>query len=256
MLHRVHPEIPLVIAANRDEFYARAATKPAVIDRGPPQVWAGTDCNRGGTWLGATSAGFFVAITNQRVYGPPDPSLRSRGEVVADALRRGSIEAVEEYVATLDPAHYNAFNLLFGDGRELRVAYARRDRARIPVEPVPPGMHTLPNDSIGSLEFPKTLRAESLVAPYVNAPWSELRPALERMLADHEMPPLDAIPAPPPDSLTPPELLQRLQALCVHTPIYGTHSATILAIEPGRLRDYRFANGHPCEVGFETMVSG
>ena len=88
-LHAVHPAAPLVVAANRDEFHARASVPPAVLHE-VPRVVAGRDAEKGGTWLGACSSGLFVGLTNQREWAAkPRDALRSRGEVTLAALRRG-----------------------------------------------------------------------------------------------------------------------------------------------------------------------
>ena len=49
-LHQVHPEYPLIIAANRDEYYARPATGLQVLAAGPPAIVGGYDERGGGTW--------------------------------------------------------------------------------------------------------------------------------------------------------------------------------------------------------------
>ena len=69
---------PLVVAANRDEFYARPA-KPLAQWADAPQVYAGRDLEAGGTWLGIGANGRFAALTNIREPHKP-PSRRSRGE--------------------------------------------------------------------------------------------------------------------------------------------------------------------------------
>lgn len=76
--------LPLIVAANRDEFYARP-TQPLAQWADAPQVYAGRDLEAGGTWLGVTSDGRFAALTNIR---NPDLPLgnRSRGELVAQFL--------------------------------------------------------------------------------------------------------------------------------------------------------------------------
>ena len=48
-----------------------------------------------------------------------------RGELVLQALRCRSAAEIRSLIASLDGRTYNPFNLLFGDGRELAVAYAR-----------------------------------------------------------------------------------------------------------------------------------
>ena len=91
---QVDPALPLTVAANRDEFYARptaAATRWArehTADGTAPEVAAGRDLEAGGTWLGVTREGRFAALTNVREPFVPTPrGARSRGELVAEFLR-------------------------------------------------------------------------------------------------------------------------------------------------------------------------
>ncbi len=254
------PDVPLVIAANRDEFYARASAPPALL-ASEGGIVGGRDLTKGGTWLGVTERGFFVGVTNQRSWGV-DPNRRSRGELVVDLLRAGSPAAALARLAQLDAQEYNPFNLLLGDADSLHVAYARDRGAAVAgaqsvtVESLGRGVWVLNNDTIGSRDFPKASRAASLVAPHVRRPWNELEPALESMLGDHQRPPLADVPAPRPGDPLSHEQLAALQALCVHTPVYGTRSATILALASGRRLSYRFADGSPCTTPFAHVTVG
>jgi uncharacterized protein with NRDE domain len=243
------PDVPLVVAANRDELYARAATPPQVL-ADSPRVVGGRDLTKGGTWLGATERGFFVGVTNQRSWTLPDPRRRSRGELVFDLLRAGSTDAAIAHLRTLDARVYNSFNLLFGDAETLHVAYARDDKPKIALEPLGRGVWVLNNDTIGSRDFPKATRAARLVAPHVVSEWDELAPALRSMLGDHELPAMDDVPPPPPNARLTPEQLRALQAVCVHTPVYGTRSSTLLGLGEGRVLHYSFADGPPCVTRF------
>src|SRR5574337_489540 len=65
---RAHPDFPLVVAANRDEFFARPTTRAAWWSE-PPGLFAGRDLQAGGTWLGVNREGAFAGLTNFR-----DPS--------------------------------------------------------------------------------------------------------------------------------------------------------------------------------------
>ena len=47
---RVLPGLPLVVAANRDEFYARPASGPTLL-ASEPRIVGGRDLLAGGTWL-------------------------------------------------------------------------------------------------------------------------------------------------------------------------------------------------------------
>ncbi len=249
----IKSEGSLVVAANRDELYARRATPPRRLD-GEPVIAAGLDLEKGGSWMGANAAGLFVALTNQRQHGGADPRRASRGEVVLEALARTEVAAVDDLLASLDGRDYNGFNLLYGDAAHLRVAYARADRAPIEVEALGDGVWVLPNDRIGSPEFPKTRRAHALVAPHAEDDWPALRAVLPEVLADHARPPLEAVPQPPAGSMFTREMLHAIQAICVHTPVYGTRSATLLELSPGRVEHYLHADGPPCQAPFEDVT--
>lgn len=248
-----HPRFPLVVAANRDEFYARPSTAPQLVHEHPRAV-AGVDLAKGGSWMGANEHGLFVAVTNQRSSRGADPRLSSRGEIVLEALRKRSVSEVLALLEGLDAREYNAFNLMFGDAETLYVGYARDARA-IELEPLADGISVLANDRMGSPEFPKSERALALAAPLADAPWDALHVGLAGALGDHDKPPLDRIPEPPAEGRFTRELLRELQALCIHTPVYGTKSATLLALEPGRVAHYLFADGPPCTTPFADVTA-
>lgn len=254
ILRQVHPEWPLVLAANRDEFYARPATGPQVL-RESPRTVGGRDVERGGTWMGVTNAGLFVGLTNQRGGRAQGPAPRSRGEVVLRALEAASLEGVERYLDTLPGDEFLPFNLLYGDARRLRVAYARPGQKQLRREDVPPGIHVLPNDVLDAPEIPKVERARLLAAEVAHRPWPEVEAGLKALLADGTLPALEEIPVPSTGEELPRDFLQRLQALCIHTPAYGTRSSAIVALAPGRVGHYLASDTAPC-VGPWKDVTG
>jgi uncharacterized protein with NRDE domain len=253
LLWRSHPVHPLIVAANRDELYERRASGAEILVARPRAV-GGRDLRQGGSWMGVTATGLFVGLTNQRSHRPPRPALRSRGAVVVEALRRRTVSEIRRYLESLDLRHYNAFNLVFGDADTLELAYARPEAGSLDLEPVPIGASVLCNDRLGSPEFPKAARALELGRGLADLSWAELVPALQRLLADHGLPAPEHIPEPPASSVLPRELLRQLQALCIHTPAYGTCSSTIVALEPGRVAHYLFAAGPPCRSSFEERT--
>ena len=91
-LHRCFPEVPLAIAANRDEYLDRPAEGPAVRHWCGAEVLAPRDARAGGTWLGINAQGVFSGLTN-RPNPNPDPARRSRGLLVADLLAHPSAAA-------------------------------------------------------------------------------------------------------------------------------------------------------------------
>ena len=115
----------MIIAANRDEFYARSSQPPRYFHTQSHKhsYYAGIDSLRGGTWMGATTKGFVVGITNQRPQTKPRKAPFSRGEVVKTCLELGKTRDVLQYLQQIEASKYNPFNLIFGDIQGLFVAY-------------------------------------------------------------------------------------------------------------------------------------
>ena len=114
---RVHPQFPLIVAANRDEFHARAS-ESAGFWKDRPQILAGRDREAGGTWLGVSRGGRFASVTNYR--GGRDPNAAESRGVLVTRFLEGSASA-RDYVADLmrRASGYSGFNLLADDGQEL-----------------------------------------------------------------------------------------------------------------------------------------
>ena len=251
VLHRVSARHPLAVVANRDELRSRPTAPPRVLHRTPRAV-GGVDLLSGGTWMGANEHHLFVGLTNQRSLEPPDRSKRSRGEVVLAALAERDAESVARHLASIDAREHNGFNLIFGVLGDVRVAYARPDARTIEIERVAEGITVLANDRLESAAFPKTARAASLALHALDhvedGGWA-------RLLADHALPPIDQIEAPPADARFDRAILHQLQALCIHLPFYGTVSATAMLFGPGGgLERYLFAAGQPCDTPFDDVT--
>lgn len=111
---RAAPGYRLVVAANRDEFHARAAA-PAQFWDDRPAILAGRDLQALGTWMGVDRRGRFGAVTNYR--GAHEPSApHSRGALVTGFLANGS--APGSYIRGLNGGEYSGFNLLLASGDE------------------------------------------------------------------------------------------------------------------------------------------
>ena len=116
-----HDDYPVVITANRDEFFSRPTLQARFwLDSDPPlAILAGKDLTQGGTWLGVNPNGRFAAVTNIRSHQSNGSGDKSRGFLVRDFLST-SISA-EEYAQTLVPDldRFAGFNLLIGDSQSL-----------------------------------------------------------------------------------------------------------------------------------------
>ena len=119
-------ETPLLMLANRDEFYARPTR--AVHWWCDGRVLAGKDLQAGGTWLGLGRNGRLAALTNYRL-PVNDPGERpSRGALVADFLQ--GINDAPDYLTALTTRaeDFNPFNLIVFDGLNLMGFESRNKR--------------------------------------------------------------------------------------------------------------------------------
>ena len=206
LAYRVLPGVPLIVAANRDEFYGRP-TQSAHFWPDAPDLLAGRDARAGGTWLGIDRKGRFAAVTNFAVTGLEDPSLsepgaamsgapqvatergeaaplQSRGALPAGFLRGGASAA--EYARRLHGADYQGFNLLLWDGEQL-VCTSNRGATRV----LGRGYHGLTNAEWG-VTWPKVVDGMCRLRRVVeDGPTAD---ALIEMLRDDTVPPDERLP--------------------------------------------------------------
>lgn len=105
---------PILVAANREEFFDRPSQTPA-IQSGKPRILCGTDLQAGGTWLGVNQNGLFVAACNRmKLQAPVAP--RSRGVLCRELLRAKSARrAVEMATEELESGKYDGVNYVIAD---------------------------------------------------------------------------------------------------------------------------------------------
>jgi uncharacterized protein with NRDE domain len=146
-LSRTVDGAPLVIGANRDEFYGRPATAMTVLQERGPRLLGGRDHLAGGTWLAVSEHGVVAGLTNQPSASGPrrDPSKRSRGELpLMFAAYPDAATAVEQVCAKLDPGAYNPCWLLVGDRQGL-FSVGLAGGTAPEVRELPPGQYVLEN---------------------------------------------------------------------------------------------------------------
>ena len=225
----VFGRFPLVVGANRDEFYKRPSGPPFLISDSP-RVFAPSDLKAGGTWLGVNEFAIFAGLTNLSGVAEIDSSKPSRGTVLLDALKaksaREAAAVAEEIVAK---APHNPFQALFCD---LSTVYYLRYDGTCRLEKLGHGVWSLSNwDAFEALKNHKS----SVVSKHIKAIPTDsdgigMTAGIATMLADHTG-------------------NDWREHICVHTDIYGTMSSSIILLSQERYDSiYRFYEGHPCET--------
>ena len=246
--YRIHPHYRLLVAANRDEFYARP-TAPMAFWEEAPDLLAGRDLAAGGTWLGITRQGRFAAITNYRDPCNVRPDAPSRGALVSGYLQ--GQEPARDYLNRLIPKarDYNGFNLLLGDAEGL-CYYSNQDGApRI----LSPGLYGLSNHLLDT-PWPKVERGRRQLGALLERQADPSPADLLQLLADRTPVPDEALPR------TGVSLAweRTLSPMFIASPNYGTRSSTVLQLAAGgavyvaektwvsgEIREFQFSTGLP-----------
>jgi len=218
---------PLIVAANRDEFYRRKAQP---LDWWPGgQILAGRDLGYGsslgrllsritgkaqpeyGTWLGVSRSGRFAALTNYREPGRENKNARSRGLLVSNFLADSA--APPEFARDLSASanEYNGYNLLFGDRNALWYFSNRSGR---PAAALAPGLYGLSNALLDT-PWHKVIKTKSRLGAIVANPNAAV--AFEFM-ADQGPAADDEIQ----QTGLPPEIEKALSSPFIRLPGYGT----------------------------------
>jgi uncharacterized protein with NRDE domain len=240
-ISRTVVDAPLLVAANRDEFYAREAVPMTVLrDRGP-RVLGGRDLVAGGTWMAVNDHGVVAALTNQPTDGQRDPAKRSRGEIpLLLAAYPSAAAAVDALRSAYQPGEFNPCWVLVGDRRELYYV-DMTGPGSLESRPLPPGVHVLENKPLGDPSL-KVDRVKELLGDYRSQPLEPLISRLGAIVADHVMP-LVAV-----DPSEKAQRQARISACCVHSEEYGTRSSMLVS-DPGSASDRPrvwVSDGPPC----------
>ncbi len=111
--YKQHKDYPLIILANRDEFYNRP-TLAANYWAENPTILAGKDLEGGGAWMGVTKNGYLALLTNYRDVANIKSNAPTRGKLVSNYLA-GEFNP-KEYLLALSKSgeNYNGYNLIVG----------------------------------------------------------------------------------------------------------------------------------------------
>jgi uncharacterized protein with NRDE domain len=237
-----HPDYPLVVAANRDEFYERD-TEGMAWWAEHPHVLAGRDradvLGSPGTWLGFTKTGRFAALTNVRAPSEKNPDARTRGELSLMYLT--NTERPREFIEGNAKRfqQYNGFNLLMADlsdpanaemhwvSNRMMMGQNIRPRKVFPEQALAPGVYGLSNAMLDT-PWPKVNHRVAAFAQTLAMDQGQLKNADQylKLLADthvasdHELP----------NTGVNRDWEKALSSAFIKTPSYGTRSSTLLRI--------------------------
>jgi uncharacterized protein with NRDE domain len=215
---KARADLPLAVAANRDEWRARP-TEPAHWWQDHPELLAGRDLEAGGTWMGFTRTGRFAAVTNFRDPSDKRSTARSRGELVSQYLL--GHDAPSDFLSRLVPrvSDYNGFNLILGDGASLWYFGSREGEAR----EIESGIHGLSNHLLDE-PWPKVVRGRLAMEQALRDPDPSAR--LFAALADGQGASDEALP----DTGVGIAWERRLASPLITGADYGTRSSTVLTV--------------------------
>jgi uncharacterized protein with NRDE domain len=239
-----HPRYPLILVANRDEFYERP-TQALEFWPDQPDVAAGRDLKRMGTWMGINRKGGLAAVTNYREPGLQKPEARSRGHLVADFLagRPATLRYLHELHANGNL--FNGFNLIIGDARELYY-YSNRDGSPSPLQP---GIHGLSNRLLNT-PWPKVRNGKFKLTTILAGDENDIdRQRLIEMLQDQSIPPDSQLP----DTGVGQTWERILAPIFITSPAYGTRCSSLITIDTGGEVDFTEITWHPAKARPNAM---
>jgi uncharacterized protein with NRDE domain len=249
---RLRDDLPLVVAANRDEFFRRAAA-PAAFWAEAPGLLAGRDLEAGGTWLGVTRAGRFALLTNHRDPRSHREGAPSRGALVAEYLK--GEENAGDFLRRKEKEGraYNGFHLVVGGLSEVWYFTNTDGSLRL----LEPGVHGLSNGPVDD-PWPKTRWAVDRLTKVLAGPGDPSPSSLLELLADRSRVPDAELPS----TGIPLEWERALSSVFVLHGAYGTRCSTALFFsKDGRVRfversfDPSGAPAGTVDVSFRTDAS-
>ncbi|MEN7342459.1 MAG: NRDE family protein [Pseudomonadota bacterium] len=216
---KTKPDLPLIIAANRDEQFNRPAS-PIGYWEDAPDIVGGRDLVAKGTWLALAKNGRFGVITNFR---DPTPvaAPRSRGDLIPAWL--SGLKSPAQFLSDIENAEdqYAGFNLLFGD-RDGLYYFSNRS---LDSGPLPAGFYALSNGALDEA-WPKMQRGEAFMRTVLEKNAATLH-AFDPFLTDRRQAPDQDLPQP----FFPIEQRRILSAPFIVGDRYGTRCSTTVIVD-------------------------
>jgi len=238
--YKYHPHYPLILIANRDEFYDRPTRKAHFWDD-YPDLLAGRDMKYGGTWMGITRSGRFAALTNFRENVKSREQALSRGLMVTEFLT--NMEPPETFLngIILREEEYNGFNLLVGDLTSM-LYYSNRSRK---MKALNPGIYGLSNHLLDT-PWPKVVNTRQALIDVIEGSDTVDVDRLANLLYDQTPAADDKLP----NTGFELEWEKVLSSPFIVTPTYGTRATTSLLIDnDGKVKFTERSFGSPGDQG-------
>jgi len=217
--YKVSKDFPVVLAANRDEFYNRP-TAPMTFWEDTPNILGGRDLEQNGTWFGINKKGKFSALTNYRDPSSIKQNAPSRGEIIVDYLESNQKDNSFQKTLLNNRLQFNGFNLLFGDRNDLFWFSNLKDK----IEKIKPGIHGLSNKFLNT-PWPKVEKGKEQLKKIIDDNLTAA--SLFSMLNDQTEPAPHLLP----DTGIGSDWERILSPLYIQSETYGTRSSTILLID-------------------------
>lgn len=223
-----HDEYPLVMLANRDEFFQRPSNV-AEYWSDFPDILAGRDQEKGGTWCGLNRLGSYAAITNVHGDAAPVADPPSRGLLITEYLTEQH-DAVTYLNQVVDKREqYAGFNLLVGKHTDVYVLGKTSDGP----EKLSNGIHVVSNAILGE-EWPKAKRSKQLLRSLLDSGEEISAENCFRILSDTDKPDDSELKGINIDLAW----RRKLSSIFVSAGEYGTRASTILLIDQNGQRHF------------------
>jgi uncharacterized protein with NRDE domain len=225
-----HPEYPLLVIANRDEFYGRP-TQSAEWWQDHPDILAGRDLQASGTWLGVNRSGSFAAVTNVREPGAMFPGEKTRGELPTGFLS-DNIDPKTYLESIQKCAHqYSGFNLLVGDQNQLWFLSNRQES----ILAVEPGIYGICNGQFDE-PWPKLKTGCEALRAVLKRPFTSEQ--LMSILTDDSA----ADPDQMPETGVSAEIEHLLSSRFIRSDNYGTRASTLVSFQANNTVEFTEQN--------------
>ena len=214
-----HPDYPLIVIANRDEYYVRP-TRTAHWWEDSAGIFAGRDLQAQGTWLGVNRNGHFAAVTNVREPGVSEPASLSRGNLPREFLTGD--EPPESFLTRIKPDTdaYAGFNLLIGSPAGLYF-YSNRQTELMEI---PAGIHGISNGLFDEAWPKLSSGKQALTSALANAPTDS---ALMKILTDDATAQVHQLP----ETGVTIDIERMLSSRFIRSADYGTRACSIVKFD-------------------------